>query len=83
MPIDIVKIGDATLYHGDCLEILPTLPMVQAVVTSPPYNLVKEWTGGGPNSNQGALEARLEGWYDDSKPEDEYQAEQKKVVAMC
>ena len=23
---DIVTIGDATLYHGDCLEILPTLP---------------------------------------------------------
>ena len=22
---DIVRIGDATLYHGDCLEIMPTL----------------------------------------------------------
>lgn len=34
---DIVKIGDATLYHGDCLEILPTLDKVDAVVTDPPY----------------------------------------------
>jgi site-specific DNA-methyltransferase (adenine-specific) len=33
-----VIIGNATLYHGDCLEILPTLPKVDAVITSPPYN---------------------------------------------
>ena len=32
-----VIIGDATLYHGDCLEILPTLDKVDAVVTDPPY----------------------------------------------
>lgn len=30
-------IGDATLYLGDCLEILPTLPKVDAVITDPPY----------------------------------------------
>lgn len=36
---DIVKIGDATLYHGDCLEILPTLDKVDAVVTDPPYGV--------------------------------------------
>ena len=30
-------IGDATLYLGDCLEILPTLPRVDAVITDPPY----------------------------------------------
>lgn len=34
---DIVKIGDATLYHGDCMDILPTLGKVDAVVTDPPY----------------------------------------------
>jgi hypothetical protein len=27
------QIGDATLYLGDCLEILPTLGPVDAVVT--------------------------------------------------
>ncbi|TQE94106.1 MAG: site-specific DNA-methyltransferase, partial [Spiribacter salinus] len=33
-------IGDATLYLGDCLEILPTLPKVDAVVTDPPYGIM-------------------------------------------
>jgi site-specific DNA-methyltransferase (adenine-specific) len=32
-------IGDATLYLGDCLEILPTLGRVDAVITDPPYGL--------------------------------------------
>lgn len=31
-------IGDATLYLGDCREILPTLPTVDAVITDPPYS---------------------------------------------
>lgn len=35
--MDNVQIHDATLYHGDCLEILPTLDNVDAVVTDPPY----------------------------------------------
>lgn len=30
-------IGDCTLYCGDCLEILPTLDKVDAVVTDPPF----------------------------------------------
>jgi site-specific DNA-methyltransferase (adenine-specific) len=32
-----VVIGDATLYLGDCREVLPTLRRVDAVVTDPPY----------------------------------------------
>lgn len=34
-----VIIGRATLYLGDCRDILPTLPKVDAVVTDPPYGL--------------------------------------------
>jgi DNA modification methylase len=34
-----VQIGDATLYLGDCREILPTLGPVDAVVTDPPYGI--------------------------------------------
>ena len=33
------QIGDATLYLGDCLEILPTLDKVDAVITDPPYGI--------------------------------------------
>ena len=36
---DPVIIGDATLYLGDCREILPTLSKVDAVVTDPPYGI--------------------------------------------
>ena len=32
-------IGNATLYLGDCREILPTLPKVDAVITDPPYGI--------------------------------------------
>lgn len=35
----VEKIGDATLYLGDCREILPTLGKVDAVVTDPPYGI--------------------------------------------
>jgi site-specific DNA-methyltransferase (adenine-specific) len=33
-----VVIGDATLYLGDCMEILPTLGKVDAVLIDPPYS---------------------------------------------
>lgn len=35
----IETIGNATLYLGDCREVVPTLAPVDIVVTSPPYNL--------------------------------------------
>ena len=35
----VERIGEATLYLGDCLEILPTLGPVDAVVTDPPYGI--------------------------------------------
>lgn len=44
---------DWTLHHGDCLEIMPTLPenSVDAIVTDPPYGLGfmgKHWDHGVP-----------------------------------
>ncbi len=35
----VETIGNATLYLGDCFEILPTLPRVDALVTDPPYGI--------------------------------------------
>ena len=35
----VEHIGDATLYLGDCREILPGLGKVDAVVTDPPYGI--------------------------------------------
>jgi len=42
-------IGDATLYLGDCREVLPGLSGVDAVVTDPPYG-----TGGWRRTESGA-----------------------------
>ena len=41
-----VIIGNATLYLGDCLEILPTLEKVDAVITDPPYGIARIWSKG-------------------------------------
>ena len=45
-----VEIGDCVLYEGDCLEILPTLEPVDAVVTDPPYGIAYK----SPLANLGA-----------------------------
>src|SRR5215813_4944761 len=42
----IETIGPATLYLGDCRDILPTLGKVDAVVTDPPYGIEGTWSGG-------------------------------------
>ena len=34
-----VVIGNAELWHGDCLEVLPLLTSVDCVVTDPPYEI--------------------------------------------
>ena len=46
MSFERVTIGDATLYLGDCSEVMPSLDLVSAIVTDPPYGLEfmgKEW----------------------------------------
>ena len=32
-------IGNATLYHADCREVLPTLPAHDLMLTDPPYGI--------------------------------------------
>jgi site-specific DNA-methyltransferase (adenine-specific) len=65
-------IGNATLYLGDCLEILPTLPKVDAVITDPPYGIASIWTKGSERHGWGKAnaEAVTRNQWDD-KPLDE------------
>lgn len=55
----VEHIGDATLYLGDCRDILPTLGKVDAVVTDPPYGVAHLWKGGF-NSKHGWGKAKSE-----------------------
>jgi hypothetical protein len=38
-PIRKVVIGNATLYQGDCFEVMPSICKVDTVVTDPPYGI--------------------------------------------
>lgn len=58
MTFERVTIGNATLYLGDCLEVLPTLPKVDAVITDPPYGTGgwrREVSGAGSNPSGGLI----------------------------
>lgn len=44
--IEPVIIGNATLYCGDCMDILPMLDKVDAVITDPPYGIDYGRSGG-------------------------------------
>lgn len=48
----VERIGDCSLYLGDCREILPTLGSVDAVVTDPPYGIGE---AAGKNKSRGGM----------------------------
>jgi site-specific DNA-methyltransferase (adenine-specific) len=58
----------ATIYHGDCREILPQLPKVDLVLTDPPYGLGARLHDGGTWSTNPIYDAMLQ-W--DLKPVDD------------
>lgn len=67
----VEQIGDATLYLGDCREILPTLGKVDAVVTDPPYGIGKLWKGGsGHGWGKASDQAELRNSWDGAIPSD-------------
>ena len=66
-------IGNARLICADCLEILPTLPKVDVVITSPPYNI-------GNIHHTGNIRAFH---YQDDMPEEKYQTWQVSVLDTC
>ena len=62
-----VTIGDAVLYRADCMEILPTLGKVDAVITDPPYGIGQD---GGAQRTRGSKRTNGDslGW-DSSRPD--------------
>jgi DNA modification methylase len=83
-----------TLYHGDCLEILPTLSGVDLVVTSPPYNLGVTTGGGFGHYKDGQRRGGQGKWggtdrngiaytdHDDAMPPADYEAWQRDCLAL-
>lgn len=53
-------IGDARLYLGDCMDILPTLPKVDAVITDPPYGINAARTRN--SAKDGWVDYGFDGW---------------------
>jgi len=81
------KIGPFELDRVHCVDArdgLRQLPnrCVHAVVTSPNYNLVRDWHGAVRRSSRQfkQFEKLQEKWYRDIMPEAEYQEEQKRYV---
>lgn len=62
----IENIGDCTLYLGDCRDILPTLPKVEAVVTDPPYGVNFDGKAGHYRNEPSAKRDDTYSSYDDS-----------------
>src|SRR6185369_5210281 len=67
----VETIGNATLYLGDCREILPTLGKVDACVTDPPYGIGE---AAGKNASRGNL-AVAKDFGDDAWDDDPIDAE--------
>jgi hypothetical protein len=65
-----VVIGNATLYLGDCMEILPTLPKVDAVITDPPYGIDKDGQKRTTGGHGGRKAYEFRGW-DGERPSPE------------
>ena len=57
-----VIIGNATLYLGDCADILPTLPKVDAVVTDPPYGIGEDGGACRTRGKPGYAKHQAKGW---------------------
>lgn len=65
-----VVIGSATLYRGDCQEIMPSLPRVGAVVTDPPYGINKDGQKRTTGGHGGRKEYEFLGWDADRPPKE-------------
>lgn len=95
--VEKVEIGSATLYLGDCREVLPTLAPVDLVFTSPPYNLggapwphLGHWkpgdSAGGKSKWRNGSDAAAGiqyGAHADNMAHEEYVAWQHQILGLC
>jgi site-specific DNA-methyltransferase (adenine-specific) len=63
-----VEIGNATLYLGDCMDILPTLPKVDAVITDPPFGVGNFVQTTGSIRGRGDSAGKLVEWNESAPP---------------
>ena len=84
----IETIGDATLYLGDCQEVMPGLGEVDITVTSPPYNMGLVPGGNGRGmyrpgaSNKAGRFREGYGLHDDAMPQADYDHWQRDCLAQ-
>lgn len=84
-----MQTGEATIYHGDCLEVMRSMPSgsVDLVVTSPPYNLGLSQRAK-PRSSKDSSWSNAKlfdgyGDYQDALPHNEYVAWMREVLSEC
>jgi site-specific DNA-methyltransferase (adenine-specific) len=87
--------GIATIYHGDCAAILPTLPPADLIFTSPPFNLGVTSGGGFGHWKEGQVRGGQGKWggtdksgiayteHDDAMPIAEYEDWQRGILRLC
>lgn len=67
-------IGNATLYLGDCREIIPTLPRVASIISDPPYGISHDprprHVARGDIYARGAFRTQFDRIHDDNIPFD-------------
>lgn len=56
------RIGGCRLIQGDCMEVIPTLGEVDAVVTDPPYGIGYDGQKGGKRGKSYSREYEFKGW---------------------
>jgi len=70
------------IYLGNCMDIIEDINTFDVVVTSPPYNLNKSYSGGGKTEICEKMQKKYGAWYPDELDEMEYQKQQIKVLKM-
>jgi site-specific DNA-methyltransferase (adenine-specific) len=79
LAVDKVQIGDATLYHADCADVLPMLQKHDLLLTDPPYGIGKdgqiETTGG----NGGRKGYEFLGWDSERPPAEIFELMRRKA----